>query len=55
MNRYNAKNMNSNGGHMNYNINMNSRLSEYSTNIGVGNLPQPNSGLYAYRQGSTLS
>lgn len=43
-------------GHMNMNINMNSRLSEYSHNVGGGgNLPQPNSGLYVYRQGSTLT
>jgi hypothetical protein len=43
-------------GHLNMNINMNSRLSDYSHNIGGGgNLPQPNSGLYVYRQGSTLT
>jgi len=48
--------MNPNAGHMNFNINMNSRMSEYSSNIGGGgNLPQPNSGLYVYRQGSTLT
>ena len=55
MNRQNMKAMQARG-HMNMNINMNSRLSEYSHNIGGGgNLPQPNSGLYAYRQGSTLT
>ena len=45
-------------GNLNMNFNMNSRLTDYSHNIGAGgNLPQPNSGTYLpIRQGgSTLT